>query len=221
MTPTPTGPQAQEAGEFVLDDWMRDRSQVEGLLTHLESIGWVPDAAGDPQCYDQAAAMSADLIRKVLLPMLDGAKPPARVVSDGDLPEFPDPKWIYHASNIEGEDDLHMFADSGAVDEGCEHCERLYTAEQMQEYARAALSTLQSGAEGKDDLAMFRNTKYLLDNGEELHFHVNTTIGANTWKNGYWKTFVEGSPEDCAAALKACNGVLIATALQPGQGEEL
>jgi hypothetical protein len=85
--------------------------------------------------------------------------------------------------------------------------------------ARAALSTLQSGAEGKDGLAMFRNTKYLLDNGEELHFHVNTTIGANTWKNGEWKAFVEGSPEDCAAALKACNGVLIDTALQPGQGE--
>jgi len=55
------------------------------------------------------------------------------------LPPLPDPKYIWH----EGEDlissDLFVFADSGAVDEGCESCERLYTADHLREYAQAAI----------------------------------------------------------------------------------
>lgn len=52
------------------EEWMRDREQVENLATHLESIAWRPNEAGDVQCYDQAAAMSADVMRKVVLPMI-------------------------------------------------------------------------------------------------------------------------------------------------------
>lgn len=54
----------------------------------------------------------------------------------GNLPPLPDPKWIYHASDVPGEDDLYLFAESGDV--GCEQCERLYTADQMRAYALAA-----------------------------------------------------------------------------------
>ncbi len=53
--------------------WMRDRAEVQNLADHLESIAWRPDSQGNPECYDQAAAMSNDVIRQVLLPMLDKA----------------------------------------------------------------------------------------------------------------------------------------------------
>jgi len=43
--------------------------------------------------------------------------------------KLPDPKYIYHD---DGEsDDLFEFATSGAVDERCAKCERLYTQEMM------------------------------------------------------------------------------------------
>lgn len=53
-----------------LPDWMRDRAKVEELRQHLEAAGWRPDATGNPECFDQGAAMAADVIRLVLLPML-------------------------------------------------------------------------------------------------------------------------------------------------------
>ena len=65
--------------------------------------------------------------------------------TDGAMPELPEPTYIYHTSDEEGGDDLFEFAHSGAVDidehyEGgvCSDCVRLYTADQMREYARAA-----------------------------------------------------------------------------------
>lgn len=56
------------------EGWMRDRFEVENLADNLESIAWQPDFDGDPVCVDQAAAMSAEVIRKVLLPMLEAEK---------------------------------------------------------------------------------------------------------------------------------------------------
>ena len=52
-------------------DWIRDREQVVGLADHLEQVGWRQDERGDVQCFDQGAAMAAEVIRLVLLPMLD------------------------------------------------------------------------------------------------------------------------------------------------------
>lgn len=56
------------------------------------------------------------------------------------LPPMPDPKWIYHASNVEGEDDLWLFSESGAVNEGCANCEQLFTADQLRAYALLAVA---------------------------------------------------------------------------------
>jgi len=53
-----------------LEGWMLDRKQVEELAKHLESQGWQMDARGDIDCVDQGAAMAAEVVRKVLLPML-------------------------------------------------------------------------------------------------------------------------------------------------------
>jgi len=49
---------------------------------------------------------------------------------------MPEPTYIYHASRIEGEDDLFEVAVSGRVD--CESCTLLYTATQMREAILAA-----------------------------------------------------------------------------------
>ena len=62
-------------------DWMRDREQVVGLADHLEQVGWRQGERGDVQCFDQGAAMAAEVIRLVLLPMLD-APPPAAARGD-------------------------------------------------------------------------------------------------------------------------------------------
>lgn len=56
------------------EGWMRDRLEVENLADNLESIAWQPDFYGEIVCVDQAVAMSARVIRKVLLPMLEAAK---------------------------------------------------------------------------------------------------------------------------------------------------
>lgn len=63
---------AQQSAEpvSVPEGWMRDIDQVEGLASHLEHIGWIADAHGDAQCNDQGAAMAAEVIRKVLQPLL-------------------------------------------------------------------------------------------------------------------------------------------------------
>lgn len=53
--------------------------------------------------------------------------------------ELPDPKYIYHNSEMPGEDELFEFVDSGAVDEDCPNCERLYTADQLRTAVAAAL----------------------------------------------------------------------------------
>ena len=55
------------------------------------------------------------------------------------MSNLPDPKYIYHGSIQDGGDDLFVFAESGAVDEGCPDCERLYTADQMRDYAEEAV----------------------------------------------------------------------------------
>lgn len=53
----------------------------------------------------------------------------------GAMPPLPEPTYIYHLNPSTGEDDLFEFASSGAVDEGCKYCKRLYTADQLQAYA--------------------------------------------------------------------------------------
>lgn len=58
---------------LVPEGWMRDKVKVVELAEHLEAIGWRPDSYGDPECYDQGAAMAADVIRKVLLPLIAAA----------------------------------------------------------------------------------------------------------------------------------------------------
>lgn len=65
-------------------EWMRDRAKVEELATYLESIGWRPDSMGEAECCDQAAAMSADVLRNVLLPMIDASQstPAGEVTAD-------------------------------------------------------------------------------------------------------------------------------------------
>jgi hypothetical protein len=68
--------QAALATKSVPDGWMRDREQVVKLAEHLENIAWQPDGNGDPECVHQDAAMSADVIRKVLLPILDATPQP-------------------------------------------------------------------------------------------------------------------------------------------------
>ena len=50
-----------------------------------------------------------------------------------DLPALPEPKYIWHDDG--SSEDLFVFAASGAVDEGCPHCERLFTADQLRAYA--------------------------------------------------------------------------------------
>jgi len=56
-----------------VEGWMRDRKQVEELASHLENVGWAQDERGDVQCMDQGAAMAAEVVRKVLLPMIPAA----------------------------------------------------------------------------------------------------------------------------------------------------
>lgn len=51
------------------------------------------------------------------------------------MPPLPEPTYIYHWNPSTGEDDLFEFASSGAVDEGCKYCERLFTTAQLQSYA--------------------------------------------------------------------------------------
>ncbi|MDE2098360.1 MAG: hypothetical protein KGL39_13990 [Patescibacteria group bacterium] len=55
----------------VPEGWMRDINKVKELADHLKSIAWRPDASGDPECFDQGAAMSLDVIRLLLIPMLE------------------------------------------------------------------------------------------------------------------------------------------------------
>lgn len=49
---------------------------------------------------------------------------------------MPEPTYIYHASRIEGEDDLFEVAVSGRVE--CESCTLLFTADQVRETMQAA-----------------------------------------------------------------------------------
>lgn len=72
-------------------------------------------------------------------------------------PELPEPKWIYHGSDVDGEDDLFLFAASGAVDRECATCERLYTADQLRAHGDAceaygrATATAQGAGDGVAD----------------------------------------------------------------------
>jgi hypothetical protein len=62
------------AEHAIPEGWMQDRKQVTELAEHLENVAWQPDSHGDPDCVDQGSAMAAEVIRKVLLPMLAAAK---------------------------------------------------------------------------------------------------------------------------------------------------
>lgn len=50
-----------------------------------------------------------------------------------DLPPLPDPKFIFHSADDSSEEALFEFSVNGAVDEGCDRCERLYSADQVRE----------------------------------------------------------------------------------------
>ena len=60
-----------ELKEMLSMEWMQNKTDVEQLQKHLEAIAWRPDGRGDPECVDQAAAMSNDVIRLLLLPLID------------------------------------------------------------------------------------------------------------------------------------------------------
>jgi hypothetical protein len=47
-------------------EWMHDRAKLTELAEHLESVAWRPDSQGDPQCFDQGAAMAAEIVRHVI-----------------------------------------------------------------------------------------------------------------------------------------------------------
>lgn len=53
----------------VPEGWMRSQDEVNGLHKHLFERGW----SQDWQCQDQACAMAAEVIEKVLMPMLAAA----------------------------------------------------------------------------------------------------------------------------------------------------
>lgn len=53
----------------VPEGWMRNPDEVNGLHKHLFERGW----SQDWQCQDQACAMAAEVIEKVLMPMLAAA----------------------------------------------------------------------------------------------------------------------------------------------------
>lgn len=58
----------------VPEGWMCDKEKVLELATHLEGIGWQMDSKDDIDCVDQGAAMAAEVIRRVLLPLIAEAK---------------------------------------------------------------------------------------------------------------------------------------------------
>lgn len=37
-------------------------NEVRELAKHMESVGWRPDSNGDPDCYDEGAARSAEML---------------------------------------------------------------------------------------------------------------------------------------------------------------
>lgn len=63
-------------------------------------------------------------------------------MTDHSMPALPEPTYIYHFNPSTGEDDLFEFASSGAIDEDCKYCERLYTAAQMHAYAQPLLERI-------------------------------------------------------------------------------
>jgi len=85
----------------------------------------------------QAAIAAFDAIEQARQAL---ALPTASPVDEQGLPPLPEPTYIYHDAP-QGEDALFVFEYSGAVDEGCPKCKRLYTADQMRDYARAALQS--------------------------------------------------------------------------------
>lgn len=70
----PATPTAEPAGDAVAvpQGWMRDEKQVRGLLEHLTIQGWRQTESG-PDCVDQGSAMAAEVIERVLLPMLSAS----------------------------------------------------------------------------------------------------------------------------------------------------
>lgn len=97
----------------------------------------------DPQTL---AGMKIYRFAQAILSARNATLSAAPVPQEDALPALPDPAYIYHPeSGTEGaddwvSDDLFEFALSGAVDEGCTSCIRLYTKEALQDYARAALA---------------------------------------------------------------------------------
>lgn len=65
--PLYTHPAAQPR---VPDGWMCNQAKIQELHTELQSRGWQLDSKGEPDCVDQASAMAAEVIERVLMPLL-------------------------------------------------------------------------------------------------------------------------------------------------------
>jgi hypothetical protein len=68
----------EQAAVAVPEGWMRDEKQVRELLAHLVNTGWAQiDADGGVECVDQGNAMAAEVVERILLPLLASASAPA------------------------------------------------------------------------------------------------------------------------------------------------
>jgi len=67
----------QQAAGAVPEGWMRDEKQVRELMCHLVNTGWAQTERG-PDCVDQGSAMAAEVIERVLLPMLAASPSPPK-----------------------------------------------------------------------------------------------------------------------------------------------
>lgn len=65
----------EQAAGAVPEGWMRDEKQVRELMSHLVNTGWAQTEDG-AECVDQGSAMAAEVIERVLLPMLAASPSP-------------------------------------------------------------------------------------------------------------------------------------------------
>lgn len=73
--------QPAQPASVPLKEWMRDRAKLTELAEHLESVGWRPGPTGDAECYDQGAAMAAEIVRVIIARRSFEAQPAS--VADG------------------------------------------------------------------------------------------------------------------------------------------
>lgn len=121
--------------EAIIQQYSIDCDDANWLRSVLPSVatqtttGKIVPTAEQPNLSDPA-------VQKRMAAQWGYVLPTAATVDERELPPLPDPTYIYHDAGED--DDLFDFAKSGAVDEGCPKCIRLYTAEQMRDYARKA-----------------------------------------------------------------------------------